>query len=553
MKNYGVIIVALFLLAACSKTEKVIPKASIATLNCTALTVSLAPSVGVAYTASVSVPYSGGNGIAYSAGTSIASRGVAGFTATLQSGTLANGAGTFTYTISGTASSAGTAIFDISFGSISCSFNLPVNDVPLVQYGTPFAGVPDGSDAVIYQVNMRAFSATRNFIGVQNRLDSIKALGVNVLYLMPTYPVGVVNAINSPYCIKDYKGVNAEFGNLTDLRNLIDAAHSKGIAVLLDWVANHTSWDNPWITAHKEWYAQDAAGNILHPSLGWLDVAQLNFANISMRREMIQCMKYWVYTVNCDGFRCDYADGPPNDFWAQAIDTLRSIPGHKLLMLAESNATTKYAAGFNLIFGFNFYAALKSIYNSSSSVQTLDNSNTADYNNVSTNQQHVVRYLTNHDVNNSDGTALQMFGGASGTMPAFVVAATMKGVPMLYNGQEVGTTFSLPIFTLGNVINWNQNQAMVEEYKRIIAFRNGSAAVKRGTLTSWSSADICAFSKTSGTENIVVIANLRNSAINYTLPAAIANTNWTNAISGVTVALTNQVSLQPYAYLILKN
>jgi len=190
------------------------------------------------------------------------------------------------------------------------------------QYGTPYTGVPDAPDAIIYQVNMRCFSSSRNFQGVINRLDAIKALGVNVIYLMPFYPVGTVKAFNSPYCIKDLKAVGAEFGTLTDLRNLVDKAHEKGMSVMIDWVANQTSWDHPWITAHKDWYLQDASGNI--KQLGnYSDVAALNFTNTSMRAAMIDAMRYWVFTANIDGFRCDFANNPPIDFWQQTITSLR--------------------------------------------------------------------------------------------------------------------------------------------------------------------------------------------------------------------------------------
>ena len=195
---------------------------------------------------------------------------------------------------------------------------------------------------------MRAFSTQSNFQGVIARLDSIKALGINVIYLMPIYPVGAVKSVNSPYCVKDYKGVNTEFGNLTDLRALIEGAHSRNMSVILDWVANHTAWDNAWITQHKDWYLQDGLGNIVSPpGTGWNDVAQLNFTNGMMRLEMIRSMKYWVYTANVDGFRCDFADGPPYDFWKQAIDTLRNITTHKLLMLAEGTRSNHYTAGFD--------------------------------------------------------------------------------------------------------------------------------------------------------------------------------------------------------------
>jgi len=444
-----------------------------------------------------------------------------------------------------------------AFSSCSSSGTTVTPDPPVItgnqdpaQYGTPFNGIPDARDAVIYQVNMRCFSSTHNFQGVISRLDSIKNLGVSVIYLMPIYPVGVLKSVNSPYCVKDYKAVNAEFGTLTELRALIDGAHSRGMSVILDWVANHTAWDNSWIS-NTSWYAQDASGNIVSPS-GWTDVAQLNFKNTEMRKAMIKAMKYWVYTANCDGFRCDYADGPPADFWKQAIDTLRNISTHKLLMLAEGTRADHFASGFNYTFGFRFYDQMKTVFSSNQPVSNFDNLNTSEYTGAGESNM-VVRYITNHDVNSSDGTPLDLFGGNSGSMAAFVVAAYMKGVPMVYNGQEVGMPAKLVFPFTNQQINWSLNPGMVAEYKKIIAFRNNSVAIRRGTLVSYSNSNVCAFTKASGTETVLVLSNLRNAATNFTLPATVASTTWVDAFTGASVSLTTQVSLLPYSYVVLRN
>lgn len=418
-----------------------------------------------------------------------------------------------------------------------------------VQYNTPFAGMPDPRDAVIYQVNIRCFSATRNFQGIIARLDSIKALGVNVIYLMPIYPVGTLKSVNSPYCVKDYLAVNTDFGTLTDLRMLIDGAHSRGMAVLLDWVGNHAAWDNAWIS-NKSWYNQDASGNILSPS-GWTDVAQLNFQNQDMRQAMISAMKYWVYTANCDGFRCDYADGPPADFWKQAIDTLRNIQTHKLLMFAEGTRSNHFSSGFDYIFGMRLYSQLKTIYSSNASVTNINAINNSDYVGASATNG-VVRYTTNHDVNSSDGTPLDLFGGSTGSMAAFIVAAYMKGVPMIYNGQEVGNPLRLTFPFLTSSINWKLNPSSVAEYKKIIAFRNSSEAIRRGNLVTYSNADICAFTKSSAAETVFVLSNLRNSTITYTLPPSIANTQWMDAFTGENIQFSAQISMFPYQYKVFR-
>ncbi|WP_423146633.1 alpha-amylase family glycosyl hydrolase [Rubrolithibacter danxiaensis] len=446
----------------------------------------------------------------------------------------------------------------VAFSTYGCKKNEPVpsDNTPVVtgndpdQYNIPFNNVPDPRDVSIYQVNIRTFSKEGNLKGVQARLDSIKALGINVIYLMPIYPVGVLKSVNSPYCVKDYKSVNSEFGTLNDLRALIDEAHKKDMAVILDWVANHTSFDNSW-TSNKSWYQQDSQGNIVSPP-GWNDVAQLNFGNADMRLAMIKAMKYWVYAANIDGFRCDYADGPPVDFWKQAIDTLRKISTHKLLLLAEGKRSANYTVGFDYNFGFSFFEKLKTIYNNNQSVQLIDNLNASGYTNASDRQQ-VVRYITNHDVNSSDGTPLELFGGKSGSMAAFVVTAYMKSVPMIYNGQEVGTPFRLTFPFTTTKIDWSLNPGITAEYKKVLAVRNNSEAIRRGQLISYSSADVCAFSKEAGTEKVFVASNLRNKSITYTVPSNLANTVWTDAFSGKKVTLKATLILEPYSYIVLKN
>jgi glycosidase len=222
---------------------------------------------------------------------------------------------------------------------------------------------------------------------------------------------------------------------------LVDGAHKRKIAVLMDIVANHTSWDHPWIN-DKSWYELDSAGNIRYPR-NWRDVAQLNFKNNDMRLALIRSMKSWVYKANIDGFRCDYADGPPVDFWKQAIDTLKTIRTHRLLMLAEGSRPEHFSAGFDYNFGFGFFGNLKNIYRNNKSVRSIDTMNIRDFRGTTEDGQSIIRYLTNHDVNSSDGTPLDLFGGKRGSMAAFVVVAYMKGIPMIYNGQEIGTPFRL--------------------------------------------------------------------------------------------------------------
>jgi len=412
--------------------------------------------------------------------------------------------------------------------------------------------VPERSDVNLYQINIRTFSKEGNLKGILPRLDSIKNLGINVIYLMPIYPVGKVNAVNSPYCVKDYKQVSEEFGNLEDLKVLVQNIHQRKMAVILDWVPNHTSYDHAWIK-NKSWYLQDSTGKILSPpGQPWLDVAQLNFKNMDMRAEMISSMKYWVSAANIDGFRCDYADGPTYDFWKQAVAELRAIPNHKLLLLAEGKRSDHYKAGFDYNFGFTFFEHLKDIYAKNRSVLSIDTINISDHKGTSNGQQ-IVRYTTNHDVNGSDGTPEDLFGGQKGAMAAFVVATYMNSIPMIYNGQEVGTPYKLVFPFTGKKIDWSLNPAVTAEYKKIIAVRNNNVALRTNKVKSYSSNDICAFTKEKDKEKVFVLSNLRNKEISYTTPKKLAGSKWTNAFTGAAYEVGETVVLPPYSYLVLKN
>jgi glycosidase len=416
------------------------------------------------------------------------------------------------------------------------------------QYGTPFTGVPDPRDVTIYQVNIRAFSPTHDLQGVSARLDQIKALGVNVIYLMPVYPVGTYKSVNSPYCIQNFDTVGAEYGTLTDLRNLVDGAHNRNMAVILDWVVNQTSWDHPWITQHPDWYVHDGAGNIAQLST-YTDVAALNFTSTAMRTAMIHSMESWVYRANIDGFRCDFADNPPIDFWQQAIDTLRNISTHQLLLLAEGSRSANYTAGFNYNFGFQFYGtSLKSIF-TGSPVTLIDASDSIEYVGATGSQQ-IVRYLTNHDVDGSDGAPVTLFSGIPGSTAAFVIVAYRKGVPFVYNGTEVAFPTAITFPFTSTTIDWTINPGVTSQYKQLIAFRDSSTAIRRGTLTAYDNSDICAFTKTAPGDTVFIAVNLRNSALTYPVPAALQGSSWSDAFTGSPQSLGTQLSLPAYGFVV---
>ncbi len=428
----------------------------------------------------------------------------------------------------------------------------PVVIVPPVvsdQYETPFADVPNTSDMVLYEINERAFSTTGNFAGILPRLDSIKALGVNTIWLMPIHPIGTTKTVNSPYCVSNYKEVNAEFGNLEDLRTLVREAHKRKIAVILDWVANHTSWDNPWLQ-NKSWYTQNGNGDIIFPAgTNWQDVADLNFDNTEMRLEMIKALKYWVLKANVDGYRCDAADLVPFDFWKQAIDSLKRIPNRKLILLAEGARANHFAAGFQLNFGWDFFKKNKNIIRYGQSATGFFSTNLSEYGQIPAGS-HKLRFSSNHDECAWDNTPLQLFNSLEGSMAAFVASAYLGGVPLIYNGQEVACPVKLPFFSR-SPIDWTNNSAVFKEYRNLMAFRGAHAALRTGDLESYNDDDVLAFKRKSGTDEVVVLVNTREDAKDFTLPISLQNSTWRDAFNGSKIEVVNPITLKPYQYLVL--
>ncbi len=421
------------------------------------------------------------------------------------------------------------------------------------QYGQPFAGVPESQNATVYQVNMRGFSQQGNFQGVLTRLDSIKALGINVVYLMPIYPIGKLKAVDSPFAVQNYTAVNPEFGTLADLRALVAGAHARHMAVMLDWVGNHTSWDHAWIAEHPDWYVHDASGAIVNPIAAWKDIAQLNFQNPQLRAAMINALRYWVFQANIDGYRFDYADGPTYEFMAEMTKNLKGIRTHKLLLLAEGDKKKYFfQAGFQLDYDFPFIQVMRhDIFAGGKSVRLLDSLNAAEYR-AAPPTARMLRYVSNHDINSSEGPPQEMFGSAPGALAAFVVAAYMKAVPMIYNGQEVGYAERVPFMGPRKAIDWAPNPALTREYKRLLRFRNGSNALRNGALASYSSDDVCAFTKTAGPEQVLVLINLRRAPKTYAVPAGLAGAAWRDAFSGQARAVGSALTLQPFQYLVLR-
>ena len=318
----------------------------------------------------------------------------------------------------------------------------------------------------IYQVNLKLYGSSGAFGKVQARLDEIKSLGTDILYLMPVYPEGKKNAIGSPYCIQDFKGVNGSYGTLAELKSLVDAAHAKGMKVMFDWVANHTSWDNPWITEHPEWYEHKADGSIAWPTKDgeWKDVAQLDYSKKELWTAMEDALEYWVTELGIDGYRCDYAHGVRDDFWKDAIPKLKAKK-QGFLMLAESDFERMFDDGFDIIFDRAMKSRMRNVIGSSSSSKSFFTWYKDDQDKAPAPKTKLF-FVTNHDDATTDVPSTQ-FKSADGALAAYVLMAALNGSSMLYGSQEVGYNKTINFFNT-QTMDWTANAALLKKYQNAL-------------------------------------------------------------------------------------
>ena len=367
--------------------------------------------------------------------------------------------------------------------------------------------------STIYEVNVRQYSTAGDFKSVTKSLPRLKRLGVGILWLMPIHPISKVKrkgTLGSPYSVADYKGINPEFGSAEDFQALIDEAHRLGMKVIIDWVANHSGWDNPWI-ANESWYHRDLNGKIISPNNDWTDVAWLDYENPQMRAAMIDAMKYWVTEFDIDGFRADVAGLVPVTFWESANTELQTIK--PLFMLAEEQGTTDM---LNKAFVANYNWELKDRINALATGLTIPVSLLKYVNKLpSTYPTGAVpmNFITNHDENSWNGSEYRRLGAAVPAMAALTF--TLPGIPLIYSGQEVGNTRELAFFEKDLIPNLEIENSTTALYRKLVALKTknsalwNSAPLAAPELTQ-ANEDIISFYRTVGKNRVLTIINASN-------------------------------------------
>jgi len=368
-------------------------------------------------------------------------------------------------------------------------------------------------DGVIYEIFPRSFSPTADFKGITARLDDLKNLGVNILWLMPIHPIGQEKkkgTVGSPYAVRDYYAINPDYGSREDLRRLVSEAHRRGMKVIIDIVANHTSWDSV-LMKEPDFYTRDESGKILPPVADWADVADLDYSNTRLRDYMIEMLKFWLREYDLDGFRCDVAGMIPTDFWERARTELEKVKPD-ILMLAEWHEPDLLVKAFDLDYSWPIHSALTEVLMGIKSASTLREAWEDEQAKFPRGARHM-RFSDNHD----ERRAIARFG-ERGALAASAFVFTLDGVPMLYNGMEVGDTTEsgAPALFERLPILWQIQERRPEFprfYRQIIALRKEYDALRRGRLEWLHNSDearIVTYLRRTTAEEVLVAINLSN-------------------------------------------
>lgn len=393
--------------------------------------------------------------------------------------------------------------------------------------------VPVGREnRIIYQLNIGAFTSEGTFKAAQEQLGRLDTLGIDILWLMPIYPRG--ETMHSPYASMNFKAINPAYGTITDLKDFIAAAHDKGMKVWLDWVPNHVAVENPWVKEHPEYFTKDTKGQMIHPH-GWGDVFELNYQNQGLVDEMDGALKFWVEQCQVDGFRCDYVSSPtiPVKYWQNIIAELKS-KGLGIEMLSETDISNKEniridSCGFDYDYAWDLQGALAWKFKDSEKADTLKTILDTFLNASKAIKNRRMVYLTNHDQNYNDGGhTLKDFYGDNRYLLT-VLEFTFYGMPLLYQGQEIGDPGILNYFTDAKV-QWNKvDHKMQNTVRTLIALHHTQPSLAADAPVEFLVTDnpqVLAYHR----GNVVVVLNLGKSDVNVKVNGIEAGTytQWLN-------------------------
>ncbi len=409
----------------------------------------------------------------------------------------------------------------------------------------------------IYEVNVRQYTPEGTFNAFAEHLPRLEKMGVDILWFMPVFPISESKrkgTLGSYYAVSDFTEVNPQFGSMDDMKNLISRIHEHGMKIILDWVPNHTGWDHEWIKNHPEYYTQDKDGNVIDPidpgtgeSWGWTDVADLNYDNMEMRKEMIEDLVFWIKEQNIDGYRMDVAHQVPLDFWKTVADTLTKVDPDVFLLAEAEIAEQMNEKAFHACYGWEFHHIINDISKGHKNARHIDTFLTKLHENFKFGNQ--MHFTSNHDENSWAGTVFERMGESHKVMA--VLTATFNGIPLVYSGQEEPLKKRLEFFEKDDI--GFKNYEYGEFYRKLLTLKKENKALWNtpygGDLVKLFDHDhVFAFKRENNEDKVFVILNLSNDKQNVDISHPIKGKD---LFGTEEISLSGEIELQPYQYYVI--
>ena len=369
--------------------------------------------------------------------------------------------------------------------------------------------------ATIYEVNLRQFTPEGTFEAFKDHLPRLKEMGIDILWLMPIHPIGEKNRkgeLGSPYAVRDYWAVNSNYGSLDGFKDLVQEIHAHDMKIIIDWVANHTAWDHKWVEEHPEWYKRNEDGKLQHYIFDngekeepWEDVIGLDYTQSELWTEMIRVLKYWVKETKIDGYRCDVAGLVPTEFWEQAREELAKIK--PVFMLAEWSEVELHDYAFDMTYDWEFHDLMVDIADGKK--DALDLKEYLQAEDEFPRDAYRMVFITNHDKNSWEASDKELFG--TSFLAFSVLTFTLKGMPLIYSGQESGLEKRIDFF-YKDAIKWDDYQ-YADFYQRLTRLKKDNPALWNGQygaqaeVLSETNKDIFAFQREKKDTKVKVIIN----------------------------------------------
>ena len=379
--------------------------------------------------------------------------------------------------------------------------------------------------SIVYEIFPRDFSPAGNLNAITARLDELKDLGADILWLMPIHPIGEKmkkGSVGSPFAVRDFYAVNPDYGTTNDFKRLVAEAHRRDMKVIIEIVAGQTSWDSV-LMAHPEFYLKNTNGEIIPPVPEWSDVAGLNYANPDVRRYMVDMMKYWLQDYGVDGFRCDVSPTVPLDFWEAARTELEKLNPQVVILADAGNKPALLEKAFDVDSSWGMIGALNKVMGGIIPASLLREQWGSMSQQFPPGALHL-RFTDNHE----QTRAIARFG-MEGALAAQVFMMTLDGVPLLYNGMEVGdaTESADPALFEKMPVFWQSGgrPPLRDIYRDLIKLRKQHPAFNNGEviwLQNTAPEAVASYLRRDANDEFLVLINFSSRRVNasFDLPNA---------------------------------